>query len=145
MFTIEQSITIDRPVAEVFAYFADPQNIPCWRPDVLEVRGTNGTIALGATFEELVKFMGRKIFTMQVTDYQPDHRLTIQAIAGPNVRPTQNFQFATTSGGTHVSFRGDIRTGGLFRLMEPLLPSMLSKLWVGYLANLKRILEDRAA
>jgi uncharacterized protein YndB with AHSA1/START domain len=145
MFTVEQSVTINCPVAEIFAYFADPNNIPRWRPDVLEVRGASSAIAPGATFEELVNFMGRKTFTMQVTSYQPNREVTIQAVAGPGVRPTQNFQFETTAGGTHVSFRGDVRTSGLFRLMEPLMLSQFNKLWVGYLTNLKRILEGQTA
>jgi uncharacterized protein YndB with AHSA1/START domain len=145
MFTIERSEIINRPVEEVFAYFADPNNIPRWRPDVIEVRGTNGTLASGLSFDELVNFMGRKIFRMQVTNYQPNHRVTIQAVAGPGVRPVQNFQFEMTDSGTRVSFRGDVRTSGLFRLMEPAMPSMFGKLWAGYLANLKRILEGRTA
>lgn len=39
MFSFDHSITIDRPVAEVFGYATDPRNIPHWRPDVLQVRG----------------------------------------------------------------------------------------------------------
>ena len=144
MFTMRQSITINRPVAQVFAYLADPNNIPRWRPEVLAVSGANHAIAPGATFDELVNFMGRKTFTMRVIDYRPDHQMIIDAIAGPGIRPTQHFQFEAADGGTRVSFRGEVRTSGLFRLMEPVLPSMLSKLWAGYLANIKRILEDRA-
>ena len=38
MFTIQQSVTIARPVEEVFAFLADPASIPRWRPDILETR-----------------------------------------------------------------------------------------------------------
>ncbi|MFC4946625.1 SRPBCC family protein [Pseudonocardia sp. GCM10023141] len=45
MFSFDHSITIDRPVAEVFAYTADPHNIPRWRPEVLEVRGARSFLS----------------------------------------------------------------------------------------------------
>lgn len=144
VFTVKQSVTIDRPVEEVFAYVSDPANIPEWRSDVLEVKGPGGSIASGSTFEEMVNFMGRKSFTMQVIDYQPDHREVIQAVSGSGVRPTQTFRFKAVGAGTQLDFSVDIRTYGLFRLMEPMLPGMIRKTWSRYLTGLKEILEDRA-
>jgi len=141
MFTVEQQITIDRPVADVFAYFADPNNTPRWRPEVLEVCDVSGPLAKGATFSEIVNFMGRKTYTMRVTDFSPERRVTIEATTGPSALPTQTFQFEPAGGGTRFSMRADVRTSGLFRVMEPLMPRMFSKMWAGYLVNLKGILE----
>lgn len=141
MFTVEQSVTIDRPVDVVFAYVSAPTNIPQWRSDVLEVRGASGTVAAGSTFEELVNFMGSKSFTMRVIEYQPDSLEVIQAVSGPGVRPTQTFRFDAEGTGTRLDFCVEIHTYGLFRLMEPLLPAMIRKTWTRYLAGLKGILE----
>ena len=47
MFTIQQSVTIARPVDQVFAFLADPNNIPNWRPDVLEARSDGGPLQYG--------------------------------------------------------------------------------------------------
>ena|SRR3954453_7392276 len=91
MFTVAQSIAINRPVEQVFAYVTNPSNITKWRPDVLEVNSANGSIAIGASFDELVNFMGRKTFTMQVVEYQPNQREVIQAIAGPGVSRPRPF------------------------------------------------------
>ena len=49
MFTVEQSVIINRPVEDVFAYVTTPSNIPKWRPDVLEINGANGSVAVGAS------------------------------------------------------------------------------------------------
>ncbi len=141
MFTVEQSIIINRPIEDVFAYVTTPSNIPKWRPDVLEINGANGSVAVGARFEELVNFMGRKSFTMQVIEYQPNQREVIRAVAGPNVRPTQTFQLEATASGTRLSVSAQVRTSGLFRLMEPMMPTMFRKTWAQYLSNLKQILE----
>jgi len=59
MFTIQQSVTIARPVEEVFAVLADPASIPRWRPDVLETR-SGGPLQAGSEFDEVLNFGGRK-------------------------------------------------------------------------------------
>jgi uncharacterized protein YndB with AHSA1/START domain len=141
MFTVEQSIRINRPVVEVFGYVTNPANIPRWRADVLGVNGADGSVAAGSQFEELVNFMGRKTYTMRVIEYQPHRRAVIQAIAGPGVSPTQTFEFEPSDGGTHVSVCAQVRTAGIFRLMEPMMPGMFKKMWGQYLVSLKQILE----
>ena len=52
MFTIQQDVTIARPVDQVFAFLADPANIPRWRPDVVETR-SGGPLQAGSEFEEI--------------------------------------------------------------------------------------------
>ncbi len=59
MFTIQQDVTIARPVDQVFAFLADPANIPRWRPDVVETR-SGGPLQAGSEFEEIINFGGRK-------------------------------------------------------------------------------------
>jgi uncharacterized protein YndB with AHSA1/START domain len=150
MFTVEESVTIARPVDDVFAFVVDARNIPKWRPDVLEVRGAPERVSVGTTFEELISFGGKKVWGMRVTALKPGRSEVIEAISGPGVRPTQTFLFepvadgARGTSGTRVTFRGEIRTLGGFRLLEPLLPPMIRGNWQRYLAILKRLLENRS-
>jgi uncharacterized membrane protein len=37
---VEQTVTVDRPIDEVFAYLADGRNNPDWRVGVLEIERT---------------------------------------------------------------------------------------------------------
>lgn len=143
MIKVKEEVLINRPVEEVFAFIANPLNIPLWRPDVLETRGTNGTVQVASRFEELVSFMGKKVFPMQVVEYELNRREVIKATGGPGVRPTQSFQLEAKESGTKLNFSVEIETSGLFRLMEPLLPGMIGKKWKGYLVNLKNQLESK--
>jgi uncharacterized protein YndB with AHSA1/START domain len=141
MITVEKSVQIDRPVEIVFAFVSDPTNIPKWRSDVIEMRNASPPVHAGSTFDELIKFMGQKVWGMQVLEIEPNKKEVIKAISGPGVRPTQTFVFAPSGSGTRLDFRVEVQTYGLFRLMEPLLPGMIGKNWDGYLATLKRIIE----
>jgi uncharacterized protein YndB with AHSA1/START domain len=58
MFTIHQSVTIARPANEVFAFLADPESIPRWRPDVLAARSGGAPLQLGSEFDEVINFGG---------------------------------------------------------------------------------------
>lgn len=141
MFSVERSIVIDRPLADVFAYVADPHNTPKWRPSVLEVTDAPTPIGVGSTFGEVVNFMGRKTFGMRVTAFEPNQRIVMVAESGPSVRPTQTYTFEPVAVSTRLTVRADVRTGGPFRLMEPLFPRQFRSIWDQQLAALKRNLE----
>ena len=62
MIEVEQSITINRPVKEVFAFVADQRNAPRWQSGLLEVRRTTeGTLGVGTKHRFVRKFVGRRL------------------------------------------------------------------------------------
>src|SRR5216683_2362858 len=126
MFSIQQSVTIARPANEVFALLTNPESIPRWRPDVLAARsGGGGSLQLGSEFEEVINFGGRKIQLFRVEVFEPNQTLEVAAIAGLSIRPTQRYALSNSDGKTTVSIRVTVRTLGLLRLLEPLLPKMI--------------------
>ena len=140
MFTIQQSVTIARPVDQVFAYMADPANIPQWRPDVLETRG-GGLLHAGSEFDEVISFGGRKTQTFQVRVFEPNQTLEVAAVAGLGIRPTQPYALSASGGDTTVFIQVTLRTQGPFRLLEPLLPRMIAAKWRAYAERLRELLE----
>ncbi len=142
MFTIQQRVEIAHPVDQVFAYLTDPDNIPRWRPDVLEVRSGGGPLHLGSQFDEVINFGGRKIQTFRVAVFEPNETLEVAAIAGLGIRPTQRYALSNTNGSTTVSIRVTVHTRGLFRVLEPLLPKMIAAKWRDYAVRLRALLED---
>jgi uncharacterized protein YndB with AHSA1/START domain len=145
MFTIQQSVTIARPVNQVFAFLADPNNIPNWRPDVLEVRSIGGPLLMGSEFDEVISFGGRKTQTFRVDVFEPSKTLEVAATAGLGIRPTQRYDLSNSDGNTTVSIRVTVRTRGLFRLLEPLLPKMITAKWRNYSDRLRGLLENQPA
>ncbi len=140
MFTIQQSVAIARPVDQVFAFLADPANIPRWRPDVLETRG-GGPLHAGSEFDEVISFGGRKTQTFRVQVFEANKTLEVAAIAGLGIRPTQRYSVSTSDGSTTVAIHVAVRTQGLFRLLEPMLPRMIATKWRTYSERLRQLLE----
>jgi uncharacterized protein YndB with AHSA1/START domain len=117
MLSAEREVTIARPVAEVFAFVADGLNAPRWRPGVMDISLASGT-GLGAVYKQGVKGPGgRRIDAdYRITAYEPNRRLSFEAIAGP-VRPTGQFVFDDANGGTRLTFGLQAELGGLKKLL----------------------------
>ena len=65
--------SINRPRSDVFAFVADHENDPTWRPGVLDIKRASGE-GQGALYTQGVKGpMGKRIDAdFEVTAYQPD-------------------------------------------------------------------------
>ena len=109
------SVTINRPVADVFAYVADGEKCAQWRSGVLDIKRITGDGSVGTTYQQGVSGpMGRRIpADYMVTVYEPNHRLEFQTVTGP-ARPHGRYDFEEADGGgTRLSFALDANLGGL--------------------------------
>jgi uncharacterized protein YndB with AHSA1/START domain len=113
----ERTITINRPVEEVFRFVADGRNAKLWRAGVLDVDLRSGT-GLGARYSQGVRGPGgRRIAAdYEITAYEPNAKIAFAATAGP-VRPTGSFTFEGMGTGTILTFKLDAQLGGLQRLL----------------------------
>ena len=138
----QHSVTIRRPIGDVFAFVADGDNARQWRPAVLDVAHQSGE-GLGATYRQGVKGPGgRRIAAdYEVTAFEPDRRLAFRAIAGP-VRPTGEYLFAASEDGTTVSLALDATLTGWKRLLMGRAVQSTMDAEVRNLDTLKRILES---
>jgi uncharacterized protein YndB with AHSA1/START domain len=110
-------VTIRRPVDEVFSFIADGVNGSRWRPGITDITLLSGS-GVGATYKQGVRGPGgRRIDAdYRVTEYEPDHRLAFEAIAGP-VRPTGEFVLEEVADGTRLTFSLNAELGGIKRLL----------------------------
>jgi uncharacterized protein YndB with AHSA1/START domain len=137
------SIVIDRPVEEVFAYVTDVTNDPAWHTDVLEARKTSeGPIGVGTVWHSRFKpSMGISEGDMEVVSFEPNRKQVTRGQIGP-MQPTLTYLFERTNGGTTFTRRVQIKVSGFMKIMQPMMAMMVPKQNKGFLANLKRVLES---
>ncbi|HEY8922353.1 MAG TPA: SRPBCC family protein [Candidatus Limnocylindria bacterium] len=137
----KHSVTVRRPVAEVFAFVADGESAMRWRPAVLDVSHQSGE-GLGAIYLQGVKGSGgRRIAAdYEITAVELGRRIAFRAIAGL-VRPTGEYQFAADGEGTTVSLALDATLTGWKRLLMGRAVQGTMESEVHNLEALKTILE----
>jgi uncharacterized protein YndB with AHSA1/START domain len=141
----KRSITIARPIADVFAYVADGENGLAWRSAKIAIKHESGE-GVGAIYRQTVPGpLGRRIpADYEITVYDAPNRLAFKAIAGP-VRPTGEYTLAKAGDGTRITFSLDARLSFLKRLLlgRSVQKSMNSE--VESLDRLKKVLEKGAS
>lgn len=108
---------IHRPIAQVFAFFADAENDPLWRPGVKEIE-RHGELGVGTRYRQLVKGPAGRAITadIEVTAYEPDRHVAFHGTAGP-VRPNGDYTFREEGNATEVSFTLDAQLSGFKKLV----------------------------
>jgi uncharacterized membrane protein len=137
----ENSIVINRPRSEVFAFVADHENDPKWRPGVLDIKRASGQGQSAVYTQGVQGPMGKRIDAdFEVTAYQEDTLLAFRTLAGP-VRPEGSYRFEDADEGTRVTFSLNAKLRGPQKLMAPLVGKSMRN-QVAALVNLKRVLES---
>jgi carbon monoxide dehydrogenase subunit G len=138
----KNSVTINRPAGEVFAFLADGENEKQWRPGVKEMRREGGAPGVGTIYRQQVAGpMGKTLDAdVEITQFEPDRLIAFHAIAGP-VRPQGSYALeAEGEGATRVTFSLDAELSGAMKLMKGRVQKTMDG-EVGTLENLKRVLE----
>jgi uncharacterized protein YndB with AHSA1/START domain len=145
MIKMEQSIVINCPREQVFAFIANPENETKWQADLAESKfTTTGPVGVGTKGRDLRRFMGRQIeTTWEITEYQPSHKMAFRVITGPI--PFQAlYTFESKMDGTKLTFSAQAKTKGFSKLFDPLVNRMGQKQYERDLAALKTVLETQA-
>jgi len=144
MIHIEESIIINRPIEEVFAFMSETKNLPLWQTDVVEARHTpEGPVQVGTKMSIVRAFMGRKMEgTADIVEYAPPTRYAYKTTSGPEVTGVNICE--ATDGGTRFTVMFDMQTGGFFSLADPLVARTIKRSVESGLATLKDVLESRA-
>ena len=144
MIELERSLTIRRPVAEVFAFVTDVEKSPRWQAWAVDARVVSeGPLAVGTQYEYVARFLGRRIESRsEVTAYEPDKRYAWKVTSGP-IPAEASLDFESVDGGTRVTLTGKGEPGGFFRLAEPVIGRMVKRQVEADIENLKDLLESR--
>lgn len=140
----EKSITIDRPIEEVFAFVSDLRNGLQWQSNLLDVRRTTeGPLGLGTQYTSVRKLMGRKMQdNVEFVAYEPNTRLTFRSTSDSMPMETSH-RFESTAEGTRLTTVIELHPGGFMGLAEPLLAANLRRWMETHFSDLKDLLEGR--
>jgi carbon monoxide dehydrogenase subunit G len=143
MVTVEHEVMVSRLRSEVFAYLANPRNLPEWQSSVLETRmEAEGPVAVGSRWTEVRRVLGRKMEAgVEVTEYEPDRRFSLRSVAGP-VRFLVEHTLEEAEGGTriHIVGQGE-QSGFMARLGDRLVARQAKQAFESDFDRLKQRLE----
>lgn len=145
MINLDLGTLIDRPVKDVFAFVANPNNMSKWNSAVVDLQQvTPGDVGVGTKFKSVGELMGRRVEgEMQVTAYEPDSRCSYQVNAGP-MQVNLTLAFKPVGTGTKVSLNAQGNPAGFFKLAERVMAGRVKSLMEENLARLKSQLETGA-
>jgi carbon monoxide dehydrogenase subunit G len=145
MINLDLSTLIDRPVKDVFAFVANPNNMPKWNSAVVSIQQiTPGAVGVGTKFKSIGEALGRRIEgEVQVTAYEPDSKCGFQMNAGP-MQINATLTFKTVGTGTKLSLNAQGNPAGVFKLAEGVMSGQVKSMMEANLARLKSVLEKGA-
>jgi uncharacterized membrane protein len=140
---VETEIVIDRPVAVVAAYAADPSNIPEWYANIRSVTWeTDPPVTPGSRVAFVARFLGRTLtYTYEVVTLVPGERLVMRAADGPFPMETTYTWAPAGRGRTRMTLRNRGRPAGLAGLATPLVARAARSATGRDLRRLKAVLE----
>ena len=139
----QHTVTINRPVEAVFAFVADGEKCPRWRPGVLDIKRVSGDGGVGTRYEQGVSGpMGRRIAAdYEITKSDTNRLLEFQTVTRP-ARPRGRYDFESVGGGTRLSFALDAELTGISKLLMGSMVQKTMESEVATLDTLKQVLES---
>lgn len=134
-FIVESRMWLPKPRTEVFAFFADPLNLPRLTPPAYRLRllGPAEAMGAGAVFDVRLRWLGLPLrWRIFVREYDPPARFLDAQVRGPCARWEHRHLFLVDGDGTRVEDRVVYRLplGPLGRLAHRLLVGrQLRALW----------------
>ena len=142
MVNINVSKFIHRPVADVFAFVTNFENLPKWETDFLEVNLINVSNGIGTTYLCQLHLLGRMVMSkFVITDYERNRKIAFAGEPTGRVTPQGIYFFETVEDGTKVTSQPRPDFHGFYRMLETMMVDSLINQNIDHLNNLKRLLE----
>ena len=139
MLEFKNTIHIDRPVGEVFAYLSDFENIPKWNYYVLEVRQlSENPIGVGTTYHQIRKTDEQDF---RIIEFEPNHTVAVKTL--PQSSPDLEMRFTLYEEGGTTRIRDEWKLDtGTPAILERLVRRRVKSAVAENLAKLKELLEE---
>ncbi len=142
--TVRESIRIDRPVEEVFAYATDPAHQTLIASNMTEFELNADRMEKGARASGATRVAGKRVeWTSEITEYHEGQRVEMRSIDAP-MEFHITWTYEPDGEGTLVTFEQEAaELGGFFgRLADSAVTKMYSRDVRSNLEALKILLEE---
>jgi uncharacterized protein YndB with AHSA1/START domain len=135
------TITIDRPLATVFAYLADFENLPRWNYAIGETRKlTTGPVNVGSRYLQTRTIPVHSEESFEVIEFEPDHRIAIRGSLSSF--PAQvSYTFHPAGNSTTLTNSVDLQPPRPLNLLAPIATHRIKSAVAANLDVLKKTLE----
>lgn len=142
MATLQKSVTINRPIEEVFAFVADIRNNVKWQAGVIAAEVlSEGPVGVGTKYKLDMEVMGRKLETTgELIAYDPPKKYGWKATSGP-FPVSGSTTLETVLRGTLVVDTIEAKPRGFFKIVEPLLVRRQQRQLEADMAKLEGLLD----
>ena len=142
MGTFENTVTIRRPTAEVFAFLADFDNIPQWNYAIVQTQKVSeGPVGVGTIYRQVRSVPSHSEERFEVTAYNPPRQLEIHGQLGPF--PVRlSYALDAIPEGTRVTNAVELELRGPSRLLGRVAVPRVRDAVAANLSKLKELLEQ---
>lgn len=139
----ENTIVINRPPNEVFAYLADLERLPAWNYAIKKTtQVTEGPVQVGTRYIQERTLPQPMTEELEVTEYQQDVLLRVAGGFGPFPAGQSTYRLEPIRGGkTVLQNEIELEAKGLLRLAAPLASIKIKDAVAQNLEVLKKIVE----
>lgn len=146
MSVVSLSVSILRPVEDVFAVLTDVGQAAKWSRALEEQLITPGPLRVGSRRRAVVPMFGGRTMEnqMELTELEPDRRLAMRGVAGFPFPVRIVAELEPAGGGTLLRWTTFMEPGGVAKLLGPVLAASYKRSFAKDLANLKSMMESGA-
>lgn len=138
------SVTIHRGPSEVFAFLADPANIPKWNYAISATRElTPGPFGVGTRLQQTRSFPRPAVEELEVTEFVPERRMVLRGDVGP-LTGTLVYLVEQVPEGTRLTNAADLTGRGPLQLLAPFATGRVREAVAANLEKLRALLESSA-
>lgn len=142
MFTVTETVSIDRSVREVFDFLTDAGNRSRWDTTVVSEELTSPEpVGVGSTIHTRMRAFTREVdFDWRVTEFDPPERMAVVSTEGL-MTTSLGFTFTAVADGCAVTATIEGEPDGMMRLVEPLIAGAVRTTLADGLERAKKLLE----
>jgi uncharacterized membrane protein len=141
---VRTEVTIERPIAVVSEYAANPGHAPAWYVNIKSVEWiTEPPLRVGSRVAFVAEFLGRRLsYTYEIAEWTPGEKLVMRTADGPFPMETTYIWQPAGGSRTVMTLRNRGTPAGFSRWVSPFMAAAMRRANRKDLTRLKHLLEQ---